>query len=229
MKPVGIKIKLASIVVLVSMVIIFHPFLFRLALRPLFASGGSASGSTLVILGGDRRYTRAAQLVKEGAVGTILLNPGPQRWVVEYGIAPAATEIAVQQLVDRGVPSDRVTLLPGGAQNLWEVGDQLATWLAEHPNESLMVLVDQLYGRTTEIVLQRTIPAEVVDRVQVVGLKHRQFNAARWWRERRELKMVFNNYAWLAHTYFVGRPAPVVETWNPVQFERRLRLQMETG
>lgn len=201
--------------------------ILRWVASPLTVTAETPTATTLLVWSGDRRYDYAAERVATGQIQRVLLIPETPRWTVVYGISRPGQEVALEQLTKRKVPRERIEVLQDPADNIWSLGDRLSDWLAAHPEDSIELAVGSFYGRTTNLVLERLLPASQRARVGVVGLSHRDRNLTNWWKTRKGIRSVFNNYVWLGHAIVFGRPATVENDWNPDEFEERLKREWE--
>jgi hypothetical protein len=94
--------------------------LLRPAGQTLVADDGFIVCSHVALLGGDRRYDAAAKLVAGDHVGGVLLIESEPTRIQTLGLVPTDSALERRELSRRGVPTDRLTIVPGQARTVWD-------------------------------------------------------------------------------------------------------------
>jgi len=145
----------------------------------------SAHADALVVLGDDNFYadraTRATELFRQG-VAPIVVASG-RRLRPNAGIS----ELIEHDLVERGVPKEKIVRFVHDADNTIEEAEALSKLTAERHWKSLVVVTSNYHTRRTRYICRRVFPGSVT--VTVAGARDGDFAPDRWWEKRRSAKL----------------------------------------
>jgi hypothetical protein len=209
----------------IVLVAAFHPLILGWGAGSLIVDMPVPPAATTVLLaGGDRQFDHAAGLLENGPCSRVLIQSDPPSRLVHVGILPAWRELCERELAQRGVSADRLTVQCMDGQRSWDSIRQIDTWLAEHPDEHLVVLADRFRSGNLAHLYRRVLSTEHRDRVTICGLADRRYDETNWWRSRRGMKAFLGaQISGLSVRWFGEARRPSVDP-DPEAYERRLAL-----
>jgi uncharacterized SAM-binding protein YcdF (DUF218 family) len=184
-------------------------FLFVLyaARRPLLRLAGESwvvedplqQSDALLLLSDDNffadRATRASELYRQKLAPVVVASG--RRLRPTAGIA----ELMEHDLIERGVPKDRILRFPQDADNTREEAQALRALVAEKNWHSVIVVTSNYHTRRARYIFERVFPDSVA--VRVASARDGGFDPEHWWENRKSLKL------------FMGElVAMVVATWE---------------
>jgi uncharacterized SAM-binding protein YcdF (DUF218 family) len=138
----------------------------------------------LLILSDDNffadRATRASELFRQKWAPIVVASG--RRLRPSAGIA----ELMEHDLIERGVPKDRIVRFPHDADNTREEAQALASLVAEHNWHTVIVVTSNYHTRRARYIFRRVFPSTVS--VRVASARDGEFDAEHWWQNRRSLK-----------------------------------------
>jgi uncharacterized SAM-binding protein YcdF (DUF218 family) len=182
-------------------------FLLYAARRPLLRLAGESwvvedplqQSDALLLLGDDNffadRATRASELYRQKLAPVIVASG--RRLRPTAGIA----ELMEHDLIERGVPKDRVIRFPHDADSTREEAQALRALVTEKNWRSVIVVTSNYHTRRTRYIFQRIFPDSVS--VRVASARDGEFDPEHWWENRKSLKEFIRELA-----------ALVVATWE---------------
>jgi len=135
---------------------------------------------------GDRA-TRATQLYRQG-MGPVVVASG-RRLRPYAGIA----ELMEHDLVERGVPKDKILRLAHDADNTKEEAQALARFSAQRKWRSVIVVTSNYHTRRARYIFSRVFPAATL--VRVSSAPDGDFDPERWWQKRISIKKLTREWA----------------------------------
>jgi uncharacterized SAM-binding protein YcdF (DUF218 family) len=145
----------------------------------------------LIVLGDDNFYadraTRGAELFREGKAPVIVasgrrLRPGA-------GIA----ELMEHDLVERGVPRDKIVRFAHDADSTLEEAQALAKLTTERKWRSVIVVTSNFHTRRARYIFRRVFPRGM--EVRVASARDGDFDPGHWWEKRKSLKELTREFA----------------------------------
>lgn len=140
----------------------------------------------VLVLNGDpeARPFAAAALVRAGLAQEVLLTR--QRLSMESASAQQGTmlselELTRRILQARGVKPDAVHILPGEISATADEARELASFLADHPEATVLVVTNAFHTRRARMVFRRKL-GEDAERVSFVGVPREGITDDSWWR-----------------------------------------------
>jgi uncharacterized SAM-binding protein YcdF (DUF218 family) len=182
--------------ILSSLVSLLFLMVFLAALyaarRPLLRFAGESwvvedpleQSDAILILGDDNffadRATRASELFRQ-KLAPIVVASG-RRLRPSAGLA----ELMDHDLVERGVPKDRIIRFPHDADNTREEAEALRTLVVERNWHSVTVVTSNYHTRRARYICQHVFPPSV--KVSVASARDGSFEVEHWWENRKSFK-----------------------------------------
>lgn len=181
-----------------------------LAAKALIVSSDLPAADAIVVLAGSSTYLERTQLAAriffEGRSPIIILTNDGQRggWSNERELNPLFVERAVADLGRRGVPSDRIKIVPGTANSTHDEAMQLRRYAIENQLRSMLLVATPYQTRRARWDFNRVFRGTSV----VVGIVaappgEQSPGPATWWLHPLGWKLVPGEYAKLV--YYVLR------------------------
>lgn len=145
----------------------------------------------LIVLGDDNFYadraTRGAQLFREGKAPLIVASG--RRLRPNAGIA----ELMEHDLVERGVPRDKIVRFVHDADSTLEEARAVARLVKERKWRSVIVVTSNFHTRRARYIFQRVFPQGM--EVRVASARDGDFDPEHWWEERKSIKELTREFA----------------------------------
>jgi len=138
----------------------------------------------ILVLSDDNFYadraTRAAQVYREGWAPVVLASG--RRLRPYAGVA----ELMEHDLVERGVPKDKIVRVVHDAENTKEEAEALAKIAAQHKWKSVILVTSNYHTRRARYIFERVFPPGTT--IRVTGARDGTFEPERWWEKRTSIK-----------------------------------------
>jgi uncharacterized SAM-binding protein YcdF (DUF218 family) len=182
-------------------------FVLYAARRPLLRLAGESwvvedplqQSDALVLLSDDNffadRATRASELYRQKLAPLVVASG--RRLRPSAGVA----ELMEHDLIERGVPKDRIIRFPQDADNTREEALALRTLVTEKNWHSVIVVTSNYHTRRARYIFQRIFPESIT--VRVASARDGGFDPEHWWENRKSLKEFIQELAGM-----------VVATWE---------------
>lgn len=145
----------------------------------------------LVVLSDDNFYadraTRAAELLREGKAPLIVASG--RRLRPNAGIA----ELMEHDLIERGVPKDKIVRLPQDADSTKEEAEALLKFAKEKKWRSVIVVTSNYHTRRARYIFRRVFPQGI--EVRVASARDGDFDPQHWWEKRKSTKELTREFA----------------------------------
>lgn len=145
----------------------------------------------LIVLGDDNFYadraTRGAQLFREGKAPLIVASG--RRLRPNAGIA----ELMEHDLVERGVPRDKIVRFVHDADSTLEEARAVARLVKERKWRSVIVVTSNFHTRRARYIFQRVFPQGM--EVRVASARDGDFDPEHWWEKRKSIKELTREFA----------------------------------
>ena len=170
-------------------------FVLYLARHPIFRLFGEAwvvedtleRSDALIVLSDDNYYadraTRASQLYRQG-LAPIVVASG-RRLRPYAGIA----ELMEHDLIERGVPKDKILRVAHDADNTREEAQALAKIVAQKKWREVIVVTSNYHTRRARYIFSHVLPATT--KMRITGAPDGDFDPDRWWEKRISIKEFF--------------------------------------
>jgi len=179
-------------------------FLLYLARRPLLRFTAETwiiedpldKADVLIVLGDDNFYadraTRAVQLFREGKAPVIVASG--RRLRPSAGMA----ELIEHDLVERGVPKDKVLRFTHDGDSTLEEAEALARLVKERKWRKVIVVTSNYHTRRARYILRRVFPQGLG--VSVASARDGDFDPEHWWKKRKSIKELTREFAGMVVT-----------------------------
>ena len=214
-----------AIVVLLVLLIFWVLYLVR---APILRSIGEAwivedpleRSDAIIILSDDNFYadraTRAAELFRRGLAPEIVASG--RRLRPFAGIA----ELMVHDLLERGVPKDKIEAFAQDGDNTKEEAIALSQLAARKKWHSVVVVTSNFHTRRARYIFLRVLPSTI--RVRIASARDGDFDPEQWWQHRRSIKKLTTEWAgFLVAIWELGAHSPssatsqsIVELMEPI-------------
>jgi len=138
----------------------------------------------IIVLSDDNFYadraTRASQVFREGLAPLVLASG--RRLRPHAGIA----ELMEHDLIERGVPKDKILRVAHDADNTREEAEVLAQVAIQRKWKSVIVVTSNYHTRRARYIFEKVFPAGTV--IRVTGARDGDFDPERWWEKRISIK-----------------------------------------
>ncbi len=149
------------------------------------------NADALIVLGDDNFYadraTRGAQLFREGKAPVIVASG--RRLRPNAGIA----ELMEHDLMERGVPRDKIVRLADDADSTLEEARALARLVRERKWHNVIVVTSNYHTRRARYIFQRVFPQGMV--VHIASARDGDFDPEHWWEKRKSIKELTREFA----------------------------------
>jgi uncharacterized SAM-binding protein YcdF (DUF218 family) len=192
---------LVVILVLAVLYVARHP-IFRLIGEGWVVEDTLERSDAILVLSDDNFYadraTRAAQLYRQG-LGTVVVASG-RRLRPYAGVA----ELIEHDLIERGVPKDKILRIAHDADNTREEAKTLAQLAKQKRWRSVIVVTSNFHTRRARYIFANVFPQEI--KIRITGARDGDFDPDRWWEQRVSVKELAGEVAamlvaiWEQHT-----------------------------
>jgi uncharacterized SAM-binding protein YcdF (DUF218 family) len=133
------------------------------------------------------RATRAAELLREGKAPLVVASG--RRLRPNAGIA----ELMEHDLVERGVPKDKIVRLAHDADSTREEAEALARLAKERKWRSVIVVTSNYHTRRARYIFRRVFPQDI--EVRIASARDGDFDPEHWWEKRKSMKELTREFA----------------------------------
>ncbi len=171
------------IVKIVVVVIVAWALIASLAPRALVVSAPLASADAIVVLSGASAYVertrKAAALYGEGRAPLVLLTDDNTRggWSSAKQTNPFFVERANEELINAGVPADKIRIIPGFASSTRDEALILKDYAERERFRSVLIVTSSYHSRRA----LRTVQQVFANNGIAVGLEPASTSTALWW------------------------------------------------
>jgi uncharacterized SAM-binding protein YcdF (DUF218 family) len=140
----------------------------------------------LLVLSDDNFYadrvTRAAELFREGKAPIVVASG--RRLRPYAGIA----ELMEHDLIERGVPKDKIIRLPQDADSTRDEAEALRVLSAQRRWHRVIVVTSNYHTRRARYIFGRIFPQGI--EVRMASARDGDFDPERWWENRKSIKRI---------------------------------------
>jgi uncharacterized SAM-binding protein YcdF (DUF218 family) len=179
-------------VIVVCAVLYFarHPIM-RFAADYWVIDEPAAHADALVVLSDDNFYadraTHAAQLFRQG-VAPVVVASG-RRLRPDAGIS----ELMVHDLIERGVPKDKIERLSHDADNTMEEAEVIGELAKQRRWKAVVIVTSNYHTRRTRYIFEKLFPSGIT--VTVASAPDGDFDPQKWWEKRKSMKLFAHELA----------------------------------
>jgi uncharacterized SAM-binding protein YcdF (DUF218 family) len=145
----------------------------------------------IIVLSDDNFYadrvTRAAELIREGKAPVVVASG--RRLRPYAGIA----ELMQHDLIERGVPKEKIIAFPQDAENTKEEAQALLPLVTQKNWRSVIVVTSNYHTRRARYIFRRVFP-QGID-LALVSARDGDFDPEQWWTKRKSFKELTREWA----------------------------------
>jgi uncharacterized SAM-binding protein YcdF (DUF218 family) len=160
-----------------------HP-LMRFAGEGLVVEDQLEKSDAIVLLSDDNFYadraTRAAELYRQNLAPAVVASG--LRLRPYAGIC----ELMTHDLVERGVPKERIVPFPQDADNTREEAEALKALVGQRGWKSVIIVTSNYHTRRARYIFRKAFPADI--RVAVASARDADFDPSNWYEHPRAVK-----------------------------------------
>jgi uncharacterized SAM-binding protein YcdF (DUF218 family) len=184
-------IVLVTFVVVCAFLYIVRRPILRFVAESWIVEDADSKADALIVLSDDNFYadraTRAAELFREGKAPIVVASGRRLRPVA--GIA----ELMEHDLVERGVPKDRVVRLAHDGDSTREEAEALTKLVAQKKWHSVIVVTSNYHTRRAQYIFHRVFPQGI--EVRIASARDGDFDPQHWWEKRKSIKQLTREFA----------------------------------
>lgn len=136
----------------------------------------------------------AAALVKVGLAGAVLIPENERMPDVDEGIVPPTDEIIRRVMRCRGVPQDKIIVLPGKSGSTLDDIGMLRAFLEPREHARVAVVTSSYHTRRARWSVSHVLGPRARD-VTFVSAPSPDFDMEQWWRTEAGLRRITSEYA----------------------------------
>ena len=177
-------VALAIVTLFFFLYLVRHP-IFRFIAESWVVEDPLIKADALIVLSDDDFYadraTRAAELFREGKASLVIASGRRLRPTV--GIV----ELMEHDLIERGVPRDKILRVPHDGDSTLEEAEALANLAKAKKWHSAIVVTSNYHTRRARYIFRHVFP-QGVD-VRVASARDADFDPEAWWEKRKSSKL----------------------------------------
>jgi uncharacterized SAM-binding protein YcdF (DUF218 family) len=193
----GIFSSLIAIIVAVLLLAVLyfarHP-IFRVIGEGWVVEDTLEHSDAILVLSDDNFYadraTRAAQIYRQGLAPVVIASG--RRLRPYAGVA----ELIEHDLIERGVPKDKIIRVAHDADNTREEAKALVQLAKQKKWRSVIVVTSNYHTRRARYIFSHVFPKDI--KIRVSGASDGDFDPERWWEKRISVKELAREIAGMA-------------------------------
>lgn len=170
-----------------------HPIM-RFVAESWVVDEPATHADAIVVLGDDNFYadraTHAAELFRQGVAPEVIASG--KRLRPNAGVS----ELMEHDLVERGVPKEKIVKFTHDADSTREEADALGKLAKDHHWKSVVIVTSNYHTRRVRYIYGKVFPAGIV--ISVAGARDGDFDPERWWEKRKSIKLFARELAGMA-------------------------------
>lgn len=198
---------LAILTFFLSLYFVRHP-IFRFMAESWVIEDPLDKADVLIVLSDDDFYadraTRAAELFREGKA--LLVVASGRRLRPSAGIA----ELMEHDLVERGVPKDKILRIAQDGDSTREEAEALAKLAKTKKWHKAIVVTSNYHTRRARYIFRRVFPPGT--EIRVASARDGNFDPEHWWEKRKSTKLFVREIAGMIVTIWELRHGPEAPT-----------------
>jgi uncharacterized SAM-binding protein YcdF (DUF218 family) len=160
-----------------------HP-LMRLAGAWLVVEDTLENADAIIVLSDDNFYadraTRAAELYRQNLAPAVVASG------VRLRPYAGISELMTHDLIERGVPKERIVPLPQDADNTREEAEALKGLVAQKGWKSVIIVTSNYHTRRARYIFHQVFPSNT--KIAVASARDADFDPSNWYEHRRAVK-----------------------------------------
>ena len=204
---VKLIVSLAILIFFFALYLVRHP-VFRLVAESWVIEDPLDKADVLIVLSGDNFYadraTRAAELFREGKAPLVVASGKRLRPIA------GTAELTEHDLVERGVPKDKILRFPHDADSTKEEAEALAKLAKAKKWHKAIVVTSNYHTRRARYIFRRVFPQDI--EIHVAGARDGDFDPENWWEKRKSTKLFVREIAGMVVNIWELRQGPAAPT-----------------
>lgn len=206
-------------------VFVFRHQLLTLLAAPLILEDPVDSPCSVLLLHDAKVfYDEAGTLYQQGLASQVLLLQKPPTRSEQLGVS-AGPSVTGKRLAIRGIPENLLVILPCKDRHSWTFATTLQAWLAEHPDDQVVLVCNRFESRRARWILDRVLARTDQVRVRVRALPDALFDESNWWKVKEGQGDLFNSYIALCYSFLNGDSGPSGPDASPDEYVQKLDLR----
>jgi uncharacterized SAM-binding protein YcdF (DUF218 family) len=160
-----------------------HP-LMRFSAEGLVVEDNLEKCDAIILLGDDNFYadraTRAAELYRQNLAPTVVASG------VRLRPYAGISELMTHDLIERGVPKERIVPLPQDADNTRDEAEALKTLVTQKGWTSVIIVTSNYHTRRARYIFRKIFPSDI--KIAVASARDADFDPSNWYEHRRAVK-----------------------------------------
>ena len=175
---------------LLGIYLVRHPLL-RFAGEQLIEEDPLEKSDAIVILSGDNFYadraTRAAEVFRQGLAPVVVASG------VRLRPYAGISELTTHDLIERGVPKEKIIPFPHDADNSKEEAQALRKLLQQKNWKTVIVVTSNYHTRRAKYIVSKIFGDAVT--VRMASARDGDFDPANWYEQRKSIKRFVHEVA----------------------------------
>jgi uncharacterized SAM-binding protein YcdF (DUF218 family) len=160
-----------------------HP-LMRFAAEGLVVEDKLEKSDAIILLSDDNFYadraTRAAELYRQNLAATVVASG------IRLRPYAGISELMTHDLIERGVPKERIVPFPQDADDTREEAEALKTLVAQKGWKSVIIVTSNYHTRRARYIFRKVFPSDV--KIAMASARDADFDPSNWYQHRRAVK-----------------------------------------
>jgi uncharacterized SAM-binding protein YcdF (DUF218 family) len=198
---------LAILTFFFALYLVRHP-IFRFMAESWVIEDPLDKADALIVVSDDNFYadraTRAAELFREGKAPLVVASG--RRLRPTAGIA----ELMEHDLLERGVPKDKILRFPQDGDSTQEEAEALAKLAKTKKWHKAIVVTSNYHTRRARYIFRRVFPQGI--EIRVASARDGDFDPENWWEKRKSTKVFMREIAGMVVTIWELRHGPETPT-----------------
>ena len=187
---VKLIVSLAILIFFFALYLVRHP-IFRFMAESWVVEDPLDKADALIVLSDDNFYadraTRAAELFREGKAALVVASG--RRLRPTAGIA----ELMEHDLIERGVPKDKILRFPQDGDSTREEAEALAKLAKTKKWRTAIVVTSNYHTRRARYIFHHVFPQDM--EIRVASAHDGDFDPDHWWEKRKSTKLFVREIA----------------------------------
>ena len=198
---------LAILTFFLALYLVRHP-IFRFMAESWVVEDPLDKADALIVLSDDNFYadraTRAAELFREGKAPLVVASGRRLRPTVSIA------ELMQHDLVERGVPKDKILRFPQDGDSTLEEAEALAKLVKTKKWQKAIIVTSNYHTRRARYIFRRVFPQGI--EVRVASARDGDFDPQHWWEKRKSTKVFMREIDGMFVTIWELRHGPGTPT-----------------
>jgi uncharacterized SAM-binding protein YcdF (DUF218 family) len=164
-----------------------HP-LMRFAGDGLIVEDKLEKSDAIILLSDDNFYadraTRAAELYRQNLAPTVVASG------VRLRPYAGISELMSHDLIERGVPKERIVLFPQDADNTREEAEALQSLITQKGWKSVIIVTSNFHTRRARYIFRKVFPADI--KIAIASARDADFDPSNWYEHPRAVKRFYH-------------------------------------